>query len=44
MSLFRSERMGYYHIAMSSESAWEILNDLGQIDSVQFIDMNPGEP
>lgn len=34
MSLFRSERMGYYTISMSKESSWEIMNELGSTDLV----------
>lgn len=44
MSLFRSERMGYYHITMPREGTWDVLNELGQKGYNQFIDMNPNEP
>jgi len=40
MSLFRSERMLYYEFRMPRESAWEILNEIGEIDCVEFIDQN----
>ena len=40
MSLFRSERMGYYNLAMPRESAWEIMNALGQKNTCQFEDLN----
>ena len=39
MSLLRSEKMGYYNIVMTHENAWQILNELGKIDSVHFLDM-----
>ena len=44
MSILRSEEMGYYHIAMQKESAYEILNFLGESDAIQFVDMNANEP
>jgi hypothetical protein len=34
MSLFRSERMLYYEFRMPRETAWEILNEIGEIDCV----------
>ncbi|EGR31162.1 v-type ATPase 116kda subunit family protein, putative [Ichthyophthirius multifiliis] len=43
MSLLRSDQMGYYNIVMPRESAWEILNELGQLSTVQFIDQHPSE-
>ena len=43
MSLFRSDRMGYYSLMMPREYAWEVLNELGELDSLQFVDMNAQE-
>lgn len=43
MSLFRSERMGYYQLIMPRENAWEILNDLGEANALQFVDRNPDD-
>ena len=43
MSLMRSERMGYYHIVMSRENAWEIMNELGELSAVEFVDLNQNE-
>lgn len=40
-SIFRSEVMGFYNIVMPRESAWDILNELGTMDSVHFIDSDP---
>ena len=37
--MFRSEKMGFYNLVMSREDAWEILNELGEIASLHFIDM-----
>lgn len=34
MSIFRSEKMGLYHLAMSKESAYEVLCELGDLDSI----------
>ena len=36
--------MLYQVIVMPRESAWEILNELGTIDSLHFVDSEPGLP
>jgi V-type H+-transporting ATPase subunit a len=41
--MFRSASMGYYNIIMPRESAWEIMNKLGDLKCVHFLDMNPAE-
>ena len=39
--LFRSEKMNYYEQVMPHDSAWTVLNNLGNIEKgVQFIDQN----
>jgi len=43
MSLLRSDEMGFYHLIASREYAWEILNELGSISSLQFLDLNSQE-
>ena len=43
MSLFRSERMGYFNIVLPRNDAWEILNELGEIPALQFIDQNAAD-
>lgn len=43
MSLFRSDVMGYYHLVMPRENAWEILNSLGDLKTLQFVDLNAGD-
>ena len=43
MGLLRSEKMGYYDLIMPSDSAWAILNELGRVSSLQFIDLNSSE-
>ena len=42
MGIFRSEEMGYYNIMMPSESSYEIMNELGNLGCLEFIDLNPG--
>jgi len=39
--LFRSDLMNYYSLAMPRENAWDILNDLGEISCLQFVDQHP---
>jgi V-type H+-transporting ATPase subunit a len=34
MSYFRSETMAYYQIVIPRESAWDVYNELGKIDTV----------
>ena len=36
--LFRSEEMGYYNVVIPRESAWDVLNVLGELDCLHFID------
>jgi len=43
MSLFRSEEMSYYDLCMPRESAWEIMNELGQHGALEFEDLNENE-
>lgn len=43
MNFFRSEKMGFYNLIMPRESAWEILNELGELNCLEFIDENPFE-
>jgi len=43
MSLFRSDTMGYFSLVASKEYAWDILNEIGELDSVQFLDLNAQE-
>lgn len=41
--MFRSMQMGYYSIVMPHDSAWEILNELGELSAISFLDQNAGE-
>jgi len=40
MSLFRSEMMGHYDLVLPRESAWYIMNELGQYNNVMIEDLN----
>ncbi len=40
MNFFRSETMGLYHLILPSESSWNILNELGNLSLLHFIDLN----
>ena len=37
MTTLRSEKMGFYNLVMPFESAWEILNELGEISCLHFV-------
>mmetsp|Transcript_52719 Transcript_52719/g.60329 ORF Transcript_52719/g.60329 Transcript_52719/m.60329 type:complete len:856 (+) Transcript_52719:139-2706(+) len=43
MGLLRSQEMGYYNLVMPVESGWTILNELGKLNTIQFIDANARE-
>lgn len=43
MSFFRSETMSYYQLIIPRESAWYVLNELGKVNTVEIVDMNPEE-
>ena len=38
--MFRSESLEYYHLLLPSEQSWEILNKLGNLSKIHFIDLN----
>lgn len=38
MSIFRSEEMGFYHLALPRESSRDILNELGELSAIQFVE------
>ena len=40
MGLLRSETMGYYNLVMQSDMAWKIMNELGKLSAIQFVDLN----
>lgn len=41
MSLFRSEIMSYCNLVLPRENAWEILNELGELSALHFVDQDP---
>ncbi|CAG9314003.1 unnamed protein product [Blepharisma stoltei] len=40
MGLLRSEKMGYYNLIMQADMGWRILNQLGKLSVLQFVDLN----
>lgn len=43
MSIFRSEDMALFEISIPKDNAWDIMDRLGLIDSMHFIDLNKNE-
>ena len=43
MSIFRSEDMALYEISVPKDNAWDILDKLGMIKAMHFIDLNKNE-
>ena len=43
MGFFRSEDMLLFEISFPKDSAWEIMNKVGQYDCLHFIDLNKNE-
>jgi len=41
MASFRSEKMGSYVLLLQRESAWDILNEIGEMDAIHFEDYDP---
>jgi V-type H+-transporting ATPase subunit a len=39
----RSEDMTLYQIAVPKDDAWEVMNELGNLNVAHFIDLNVGE-
>lgn len=39
---FRSEDIDYYNLIMPRENAWEILNELGELDALHFVENESG--
>lgn len=38
MSIFRSKEMNYHNLIIPGEMCWEVLNELGEIDALHFIE------
>jgi V-type H+-transporting ATPase subunit a len=43
MGLFRSEDMALYEISIPKDNAWDIMNVLGKLNALHFIDLNVHE-
>lgn len=43
MGLFRSEDMSLYEISIPKDNAWDIMNTLGRMNAMHFIDLNYDE-
>ncbi|CAG9329402.1 unnamed protein product [Blepharisma stoltei] len=43
MGLMRSETMGYYTLIMQADMGWRILNHLGKLSVLQFVDLNSNQ-
>ena len=43
MGILRSEDMFLYKFVLSKDNVWEIIHNMGKIESVHFIDMNRSE-
>jgi V-type H+-transporting ATPase subunit a len=41
---FRSRPMQHYNLLVPRESAWEVMNELGCLDSIHWIDYDPALP
>lgn len=38
MSFFRSQTMGFYNLIVPRESAYNVMNELAELDSIHFVD------
>jgi len=43
MGIFRSEDMDLYEITIPKDNAWEIMNKIGDIGIMHFINLNKDE-
>jgi V-type H+-transporting ATPase subunit a len=43
MGLFRSEDMSLYEISVPKDNAWDIMNALGKLNALHFVDLNSNE-
>ncbi|CAD8152710.1 unnamed protein product [Paramecium pentaurelia] len=44
MNFFRSQTMGYYKLIIPRESAWNVMNELAELDCIHFVDYDPTLP
>lgn len=42
-SIFRSEDMEMYQVTMPNDDAWYLMNEMGTLGSLHFMDLNKGE-
>jgi len=38
---YRSKKMEHYNLLLPRESAWEVMNELGSLESIHFVDYDP---
>lgn len=43
MGFFRSEDMYFYQFTCFKDNAWKVINELGKLKSLDFVDLNKGE-
>lgn len=43
MGIFRSEDMSLYEISIAKDHYWEIMNELGKLECMHFVDLNEHE-
>ncbi len=43
MSIFRSEDMALFEISIPKDNAWEIMDKMGMLKTMHFIDLNTKE-
>lgn len=43
MAIFRSEDMYFYKFTCFKDNAWKVMNELGKLDSFDFVDLNKNE-
>jgi V-type H+-transporting ATPase subunit a len=41
---FRSIGMKYYNLMIPRESAWDVMNELGSLECIHFVDYDPELP
>ena len=42
-SVYRSEDMSLYQLTVPKDDAWEIMNQLGNLNLAHLVDLNKGE-
>jgi V-type H+-transporting ATPase subunit a len=44
MSFYRSQTMGFYNLIVPRESAWNVMNELADLDCIHFVDYDSNLP